>query len=88
MEIAVDLAVITFNSGHQAWKGLLQRLYYELGPTLEVFLRSKDELRVWMAEYKQAELVKKRRRQMRLDRVMLDEEQVAAEGVTYSPGAF
>ena len=52
--------------------GLLERLKYGLGPTLLKFLNSNDELSVWMAEYKQKELVKKCRRQMRLDRVILE----------------
>lgn len=60
VEIAVDLAVVTFNSGHNAWKDLLQKLDYDLGPTLLTFLSSKDETRVWMAEYKQQELIKKK----------------------------
>ena len=36
-----------------------------------------------MAEYRAKELVKKRRQQMRLDRVSLEEQQKEAEGVTY-----
>ena len=64
VEIAVDMAVIASNSDHEAWRGLLEQLKYGLGPTLLKFLDSKDELWVWMAEYKQKELVKKRRRQI------------------------
>ena len=82
------MAVITSNSGHEAWRGLLEQLKYGLGPTLLKFLDSKDKLRVWMAEYKQKKLVNKRRRQMRFDRVILDEEHVSTEGVTFSFGAF
>ena len=37
---------------------------------------------VSLAEYKQKELVKKRRRQMQFDWVILDEEHVSAEDVT------
>ena len=88
VEIAVHMAEVTFSSGHGAWKGLLERLKYGLGSTLLKFLDSKDELRVWIAEYKQKELVRKCRRQMWLDRVILDEEHVSAEGVTYSSGDF
>lgn len=82
VEIAVDLAVITFNSGQGALKGLLQRLKYGLGPTL---VNSKDDTRIWEADYKGRELVKKRR-QMRLDSVSIHEQQVSAEGPTYIPG--
>lgn len=43
-------------------------------------------MRIWHAEFKGKELVKKRRRQMRLDRVTTEEEQLAADGVQYEPG--
>ena len=49
------MAVIPFNSGHEAWRDLLERLKYGLGSTILMFLDSRDELRVWMAEYKQKE---------------------------------
>lgn len=88
VEIAVSLAVITFNSGQESLKGLFQRLGYKYTPTLAHFLRSKDETRIWMANYRGRELVKKRRQQMRLDRVHLEEEMKEAEGTTYSSGAF
>ena len=79
MEITVDMAVTAFNSGQGAWRGLLER-QCGLGPTLLKLLDSKDELRMWMAEYKQKELVKMHRIQIQLDRVILDEEHVSAEG--------
>ena len=85
VEIAVDLAVITFNGGHKALQGLLQRLKYGITPTIMQFLQSKDHVQVFEANYKGKELVKKRERQ---DSVALHEEQVAAEGNTYSPGEF
>ena len=88
VEIAVDLAVITFNSGQGALRGLLQRLNFKLSPTILKFLDSKDDTRVWEAQHKGKELVKKRRRQMRLDRVSLHENLVAAEGPTYGAGEF
>ena len=52
MEITVDMTVIPFNSGYGAWRGLLE-WQCGLGPTLLMFFDSKDELRMWMAEYKQ-----------------------------------
>ena len=83
VQIAVDLAVITFNSGQGALRGLLQRLKFYCGPSTVKFLAGTDDVRVWMAEYKGKELVKKRRQQMRLDRVILEEEQ---DGGDYDPG--
>lgn len=89
VKIAVDFAVITFNSGQGALRGLLRRLGYNESPTLMKFLDSKDELRAWQAEYKGKELIKKRRRQMRLDRVAVEEANTAAEGgPSYVPGGF
>ena len=86
VEIAVSLAVITFNSGQEALKGLFARLSYMYTPTVAHFLKSKDDTRIWMAEYREKELVRKRRQQMRLNRVSLQQEQKEAEGVTYNPG--
>ena len=88
VEIAANLAVITFNSGKEALKPVLERLHLHCGSLTESFLHGSDEVRIWQAEYRGKELVKKRRRQMRLDRVILEEEQVAAEGVQYEAGAF
>ena len=88
VEMCVDLAVITFNSGMGALRGVLKRLNYHCGPTTSRFLDKVDDNRIWMASYKGKELVKKRRRQMRLDRVTIEEEQAQTEGVTYSAGAF
>lgn len=88
VEIAANLAVITFNSGRGALKDVMKRLHIHCGPTTEAFLCSSDDVRVWQAEYKGKELVKKRRRQMRIDRVMTEEEQLRAGGVQYEPGGF
>ena len=87
VEIAVNLAVINFNSGQESLTGLFQRLDLSCGPTTMKYLHSKDEDRVWIADYKARELVKKRRK-IRLDRVVIEEEQAEAEWVMYSPGGF
>ena len=58
VEIAVGLAVITFNSGQEVLKGLFHRLGYRYTPTVAEFLKSKDDNRIWMAEYRGRELVK------------------------------
>ena len=81
VEIAVSLAVITFISGQEALKGLFDRLGYRYTPTLAQFLRSKDDVRIWMAEHREKELVKKRRQQMRLDRVSLKRSKRRLRGI-------
>ena len=80
---AVDLAVVNFNGGQGALLSLFEQLNYHCGPTTKTFFRKKDDRRIWMADYKGRELVMKRRRQMRLDRVMTEEEQAAKEGTPY-----
>lgn len=60
VEIAANMAVITFNSGREAQKGVLERLHLHCGPTTEAFLHTSDEVRIWHAEFKGKELIKKR----------------------------
>ena len=88
VEIATNLAVITVNSGQGALKGLLQRLNFHCGSTTLTFLHNKDDFRIWQTEYKGKELVKKRRHQMHLDRVIMEEDHAKAEGVMYESGGF
>ena len=88
VEIATNLAVLTFNSGKGALKSVLQFLCLPVSPTTEAYFTSSDDTRIWQAEYKGRELVKKRRRQMRLDRVTTEQEQLEEEGVQYDPGGF
>ena len=89
MEIAVDTAVITFNSGMAALTPLFSELGFHCTSTTSSFLRSKDDARIWTSEYKEKELVKKRRRAMQLDRVVAEEAHVEAEGgPSYGPGQF
>ena len=88
VEIAANLAVITFNSGRGALKNVLARLNLHCGPTPEAFLYNSDEARVWHAEHRGKELVKKRRRQTRMQRVTNEQEQLRVGGVQYDPGGF
>ena len=89
VEIAVNLAVITFNSGMIALTPLLYELGYHYGSTTSSFLTSKDNSRIWLSVYKDKELVKKRRRAMRLDRVVTEEAYIEAEGgPSYGSGLF
>ena len=86
VEVTTYLAVMSFNSGRHSLKGVLERLHLPHGPSTEAYLRATDDLRVWCAEYKGQELVKKRRRQMQLDRVTT--EFLSAEGLLYAAGSF
>ena len=77
MEIATYLAVITFNSGKEALQNVLEELHLPCGSTTQSYFQEQDKERIWHADHKGKELVKKRRRQMQLT----TEEQLAAEGV-------
>ena len=61
VEISVSLAVITFNSGQEALKGLFDKLKYRYTPTLANFLKKSDDRRIWLPSYRGKELVKKTR---------------------------
>ena len=84
----MNLAVITFNSGQEALKGLFDKLKYWYTPTQAHFLKKSHDRRTWLASYGGKELMKKRRQQLRLDSVSLAEEQREAEGETYGSGRF
>ena len=71
VETCVSLAVITFNSGMGSLRPLFGRLGMGCGPTTATFLDSKDDGRIWRAEYVDQEMVRKRQQAMRLDRVQL-----------------
>ena len=81
VSIAVDLAVMTFNSGKVSLRSLFDRLGLSCGSLTSNFFQSQDDNHVWLAEWKSRDLVKKRRQAMRLDRVALEERLVEEEGV-------
>ena len=68
VSIAVDLAVITFESGKVSLRSLFDHLGLSCRSLTSNFFQSQDDNRVWLAEWKSSELVKKRRQAMRLDR--------------------
>ena len=81
VSIAVDLAVMTFNSGKVSLRSLFDRLGLSCGSLTSNFFQSQDDNHVWLAEWKSRDLVKKRRQAMRLDRFALEERLVEEEGV-------
>ena len=88
VSIAVDLAVMTFNSGKVSLRSLFDRLGLSYGSLTSNFFQSQDDNRVWLAEWKSSDLVKKRRQAMMLDRVALEERLVEEEGVPYEAGGW
>jgi len=57
VEIAVGMAVMTFNSGKKSLKSLLERLGLNCSSLTMNLLVSQDEYRVWLAEWKSNEHV-------------------------------
>ena len=75
----MSLAVITFNSRMgTVWTARDGVWFYHCNVP-----DSKDDGRIWRAEYADQEMVRKQQQDMRLDRVHVVEVQQAAEGVTY-----
>ena len=81
VSIAVDLAVMTFNSGKVSLRSLFDSLGLSYRSLTANFFQSQDDNCVWLAEWKSSDLVKKKRQAMRLDRVALEERLVEEEGV-------
>ena len=79
VSIAVDLAVMTFTFGKESLQSLFDRLGSSSGSLTSNFFQSQDNNRVWLAEWKSSNLVKKRRQALRLDRVALEEDLVEGE---------
>ena len=88
MEIALNFDVPTFNSGHLALRPLLERLGCYCGPLTRKFLSQYDINRVWLAEHKADQLVKKRRRALQYNIVELEEHSINEEGETYCAGGL
>ena len=86
MEIVVNLAVISFNSGQVPFGKFQERLEVTVSPPTRQSLSDKDHHRV-SASVMKAEAQVKRQAQ-HLDRVALAEQQVAEEGETYGSGRF
>ena len=88
MEIAVNLVVISFNSGKVPFAKLQERLEVNVSPLTRQNLSDKDHHSVSASVMKAEAQVKRRRQALHLDRVALEEQQVAEEGETYSSGRF
>ena len=88
MEIALNFDVLTFNSGHLALWPLLERLGCYCGPLTRQFLSQNDINRVWLAEHKADQLVKKSRQALQYNIVELEGQSINQVGETYCAGVF
>ena len=89
VEIAVSLAVITFNHGLEGLSPLFGRL---LGSPPSAFtanyIASPDSKRIKKAVQKAGYTSKRQRKSMRSTALVTEKRHVAREGVTYESGAF
>ena len=86
LEIAVNLAVISFNAGQVPFAALQEPLRVTVSPL--TMHSSKDHHRVSASVMKAEVQVKRRRLAVHQDRVILEEQQVEDEGETYGAGRF
>ena len=88
VEIAVNFAVISFKSGQVPLSQLKENLEVTVSLLTRQYLSDKDHHRVSSSVMKAEAQVKWRRQALHLDRVVLEEQQVVKEGVTYGSGRF
>ena len=88
MVIAVNLVVISFNSGQVPFAKFQKRLEVTIYPPMRQYLSDKDHHRVSASVMEVEAQVKRRRQDQHLNRVALAEQQVAEEGETYGSGRF
>ena len=88
MEIVVNLTVISFNSGQVPVAKFQERLKVTVSPPTRQSLSDEDHHRVSASVMKAAAQVKRRWQAQHLDRVALEEQQVAEEGETYGSGGL
>ena len=86
--IAVNLVVISFNSGQVTFTKFQERLEVTVSPPMRQYHSDKDHHRVSASVMKVEAQVKRRRQAQHLDKVALAEQQVAEEGETYGSGRF
>ena len=84
MEIIVNIAIISFNSGQVPFAKLQERLEVTVSPLTRQYLSDKDYHRVSASVMKAEALVERRRQARHLDRVALEEQQVAEYGAYIS----
>ena len=84
VNVAVSLAVITFNHG---MKGLLP-LVESSGSLCNEYLTARDRVRLKQSVKRSEEGAKRKRKASRMRRIAEEEEFIEEEGTTYEPGGF
>ena len=88
VECAVQLAVIRFNEGAVALKGVLENMGIQSGKFMSKALHLKDRERLYHASKKHSETGKQRRKQVKRLRKGYEYNKRKAEGDTYVAGGF
>ena len=88
VEIAINLAVLTFNNGIQGLTPLLHHLGTGQSSLTSNFLAIRDTTRLKRAEHKEEVVAKRRRKLQRGQKRAAEESQIQQEGVFYASGGF
>ena len=88
VQLAADLATITFNDGAIGLAQVLQEMECDVGQSTIAALTQEDSTRVQLAESASSPVEKERRKKRRKKKKGWEEAKTTQEGVTYEPGGF
>jgi len=86
VDIATDVAVITFNEGLSGLFAVYDALGLTVGPNMYEFCVGSDANRVKVAEHRMSDIAKEARRSLTSDKKKEEEENKAREGQLYGAG--
>lgn len=86
VDIAADVAVITFNEGLSGLFAVYDALGLTVGPNMYEFCVVSDANRVKVAEHRMSDIAKKARRSITSDKKKEEEQNKALEGQLYGAG--
>lgn len=88
VQLAVGIAVLTFNDGMKSLTSVTERLGIRADPFLQNFIRSHDVFRIKRADAKGSAVSKKKRRAEHRRKAADEERRLEREGPTYEAGGF
>lgn len=86
LDVAVDIAVMTYNDGLSSIMGVMDCLGLVVGRNLYDFAMEADSCRIKSAERSMSDAAKATRRDSRSSRKEMDEVNMSSEGQLYGPG--
>ena len=88
VQIAVNLAIISFNRGAKSFVTLAEHMGLMPGSTCHEYFHKQDVFRIKRAEKLQLAGERRRRKENKRHKVAAEEQKHAAEGTTYQSGGF